>query len=264
MSLWQRMFGNRNRVASNVAQERPAPPTRETVAASVPLKPIPERTAAAAPPTEVKPKEIWSVWLKNRSQAEQFVADDPTGLYPHLRALLAMAPGMSTDKQIAILEAVKEKRYAVVPKNNGSDTGFDLAFYTAPITAQQTGGQARPSLEISGKRASWGAHSRDFAYLGAGLGWVLDGRLIEIAARPTKADLDALMAKNRGEASAFIMKKVREQGLNEDFIRTNAAQLEREAVVSFTEKLSLSYAVLYNKSHDEAGEILAKATGLVK
>jgi hypothetical protein len=177
---------------------------------------------------------------------------------------LALAPGMTNDEQIAILEAVKEKRYAIAPKNNGGVLGFDLTFHAPPMAVQESTDRMRLKLEVNGKRANWGRHSHDFSFLGAGLGWVLDGRLIEIAAQPTRADLDTLMAKHRGEASAFIRMNVRERGLNEDFIKTNASRLENETTVSFSEKLSLSYAVLYDKSHDEAGEILVKALGLLK
>lgn len=101
-------------------------------------------------PSSVAPadKEV-KVWYRNKADAEQVVAQDPAGLRPHLRVLLAHMERV--EKQIseadhsAIMDAVQHGRYKIVPSTNKGDKGFDLIFLISKKPQTWSEGQPNPT-----------------------------------------------------------------------------------------------------------------------
>jgi hypothetical protein len=85
---------------------------------------------------QAKPKELWKVWYRHKAEAEKVVAHDPTGLQTELTTLLAMATNagaVSSAERIAIMNAVKHRRYEIVPATQDGDEGFDLIFFATTV-----------------------------------------------------------------------------------------------------------------------------------
>jgi hypothetical protein len=86
----------------------------------------------SAPPQQVMPKVLWKVWYKHKAQAEKVVAHDPTGLQADLLVLLAHAENegeITRAENLAVMDAVKRRSYAIVPATHNGNEGFDLIFF---------------------------------------------------------------------------------------------------------------------------------------
>ena len=74
------------------------------------------------------------MWYKDRARAEEIVANDPTGLRPHLTMVLGYAVSqmeISHMQYQEVWDAVINRRYKIAPAKNpdtGQD-GFDLIVF---------------------------------------------------------------------------------------------------------------------------------------
>jgi ankyrin repeat protein len=119
----------------------------------------------------------------------------------------------------------------------------------------------RLNLAINGTRAIWGSFSHDFEFLGISRPWVLDGNLIDIPFAPDRSAMTALIERYLPDVNAFVAITLKQRGMGDDFAEKDREQLAKDALVAVTEKLTLSYAVIYGKAFKDAADSLVAAHG---